>query len=308
MKSVSDILAERAKTIRALYDDLLAHSSVYQWNPRGSNIVSVAGDQAWTALDGEGQRAQSRLLREAETYSHLVRALSHGQPTKAVSALEQTEKTLDRLFHQSGSTWLKNCDQARIEAHKAIDTQLELIAGLYDPSEGTPVFVPDTNALYHHPDLDAWRFRGASPFVLLLLSNVLAELDEAKVNHRNPDVRTKAEGLIGRMKSYRSRGDIFEGVPLAKGKSTLKTSAVEPRMEDSLPWLDPGNRDDRIVASLVEATRAHPRSPVVLVTRDVNLQNKTAFAGLPFVEPPDPNPREVAAPRDRVSVPKGSGA
>jgi predicted ribonuclease YlaK len=68
----------------------------------------------------------------------------------------------------------------------------------------------------------------------------------------------------------------------------VKTTAIEPRVADSLPWLDPSNRDDRIIASLVEAVRQHPRSPVVLVTRDVNLQNKAAFAGLPFVEPPEP--------------------
>jgi predicted ribonuclease YlaK len=34
--------------------------------------------------------------------------------------------------------------------------------------------------------------------------------------------------------------------------------------------------------------RQHPRTPVILVTRDINLQNKAEYAGLPFVEPPDP--------------------
>lgn len=219
-----------------------------------------------------------------------MRVLLRGQPQDALRVLEETEKTLEPIIQQSGLTWCKTVDQARAKAHAALDKQLSRVGDLYDPSEGKHVFVPDTNALYHHPDLDGWRFRSASPFVLLLLANVLAELDEAKVNHRNPDVRQKAEALIGRVKSYRSRGNIFEGVPLAKDKITVKTTAIEPRVEDSLPWLDPGNRDDRIIASLVEVTRAHARSPVVLVTRDVNLQNKAAFAGLPFVEPPDPPP------------------
>jgi predicted ribonuclease YlaK len=59
-------------------------------------------------------------------------------------------------------------------------------------------------------------------------------------------------------------------------------------MAESLPWLDAGNRDDRFIASVIEVMRAHPRSAVVIVTRDVNLQNKAEFASLPFVEPPDP--------------------
>jgi predicted ribonuclease YlaK len=59
-------------------------------------------------------------------------------------------------------------------------------------------------------------------------------------------------------------------------------------MEESLPWLDADNRDDRFIASAIEVMRARPRSAVVIVTRDLNLQNKAEFASLPFVEPPDP--------------------
>ncbi|MDQ3997680.1 MAG: PIN domain-containing protein [Gemmatimonadota bacterium] len=67
----------------------------------------------------------------------------------------------------------------------------------------------------------------------------------------------------------------------------MKTIALEPRVEETLAWLDPYNDDDRILAALVEVKRQHPRTPVVLVTRDINLQNKAEYAGLPFIEPPD---------------------
>jgi hypothetical protein len=33
------------------------------------------------------------------------------------------------------------------------------------------------------------------------------------------------------------------------------------------------------------------RSPVVLVTRDINLQNEAEFANVPFMETPTPNRR-----------------
>ena len=59
-------------------------------------------------------------------------------------------------------------------------------------------------------------------------------------------------------------------------------------MEDSLPWLDANNDDDRIIASVVEMMRVRPRCEVVLVTRDINMQNKAEFARITFVEPPDP--------------------
>ena len=60
-------------------------------------------------------------------------------------------------------------------------------------------------------------------------------------------------------------------------------------MEQTLEWLDPTSGDDRIIAGVIDAMRRFPRSTVVLVTADVNLQNKAAFASLPFVEPPEPS-------------------
>ncbi len=45
---------------------------------------------------------------------------------------------------------------------------------------------------------------------------------------------------------------------------SLRSIAHEPQVKDALPWLDADSRDDRILASFVEAMRAHPRSVVAL--------------------------------------------
>jgi hypothetical protein len=123
-----------------------------------------------------------------------------------------------------------------------------------------------------------------------------------KINHRNEDVRAKAETLISRIKGYRARGRLTAGVPLRKPISTIRLLAAEPRMDDSLSWLVPTSRDDQFIASTVETIRQHPRSAVTIVTRDINLQNKAELARLPFVEPPDPPPAPVkgkpSRPRD----------
>ena len=63
------------------------------------------------------------------------------------------------------------------------------------PRGGTDVFLADTNALYHNPDLDAWRFPEHASFCAPPTVDRLKELDEAKVNYRT-DVQKKAEGLI----------------------------------------------------------------------------------------------------------------
>ncbi|MPZ99487.1 MAG: hypothetical protein GEU80_09170 [Dehalococcoidia bacterium] len=59
-------------------------------------------------------------------------------------------------------------------------------------------------------------------------------------------------------------------------------------MERAFPWLDAQNNDDRIVATAFEISRVNARTPVILVTRDLNLQNKMAYAAMPFAEPPEP--------------------
>jgi predicted ribonuclease YlaK len=84
-----------------------------------------------------------------------------------------------------------------------------------------------------------------------------------------------------------SGGRLADGVVIRKGLSEVFTLATEPRMEESLPWLDAHNKDDQILATVIEVMRIWPRSNVQLVTRDINLQNKADYANVPFVEPPD---------------------
>jgi predicted ribonuclease YlaK len=113
------------------------------------------------------------------------------------------------------------------------------------------------------------------------------------VNHRVESVRDKSEKVIRIVKECRRRamsagGKLSEGAPLVKGVCDIIAIATEPDMEKSLPWLDKQNNDDRLLAGVIEVMRLRPRSPVFLVSRDINLQNKADFANVPYVEPPDP--------------------
>lgn len=79
----------------------------------------------------------------------------------------------------------------------------------------------------------------------------------------------------------------MDGVTLRANVSTIRSVAGEPVMAESLPWLDPSNRDDRL-SHHFGIVRSHPRRAVTIVTRDISLQDKADFASLPFVEPPEP--------------------
>jgi predicted ribonuclease YlaK len=67
----------------------------------------------------------------------------------------------------------------------------------------------------------------------------------------------------------------------------MKTVGTESNFQKTLHWLDSGNNDDRIIAGVLEVQRSNPSSMIVLMTSDINAQNKAEVAHLPYVEPPD---------------------
>lgn len=150
------------------------------------------------------------------------------------------------------------------------------------------MLVPGTNALYWNTALDAWRLPWASEaFVVVLTPTVLKEIDLHKTDERRSSRREKAERIARQVGEYRRRGPLLRGVTLAARISTIMAIAVESKMSDSLPWLDPASLDDRLLASVIEVMRLNPHASVIVVTRDINFQNKLEFARVPFVSPED---------------------
>ena len=65
---------------------------------------------------------------------------------------------------------------------------------------------------------------------------------------------------------------------------TLKMRATEPNFESLPPWLDPNNRDDRIVAAALEIVKEYPSSNIAVLSNDLNMHNKCSLAGIACLE------------------------
>lgn len=290
METVSNNVGKMADNIGRLFKELLLqHSSIYERNaPRGSVIaISAYGDCQFRDLGEEGRQLQVRLIKEYHQYYSLLSVLLKGLPKDSQRQIEESNETLLRIIEQQ-NTWYKTTKEAYEKSIGALQAQMEFLKHLYDCSEGEYIFIPDTNALYHNSNLEKWLFDNIECYTLILLSTVLSELDDAKNNHHNERLREKAETIIRKIKDYGRRGNILECVPIVTGKIYLQAIAIEPKMEESLSWLDSKIKDDRIIAGVLEIMHNHPRTSVVLVTRDINLQNKAGMACIPFVEPPEP--------------------
>jgi predicted ribonuclease YlaK len=149
------------------------------------------------------------------------------------------------------------------------------------------ILVPDTNSLISAPDLAKYStIIDTDTYTIILVPTVLNELDSLKILHRNQDVRDKSKSIIKRIKGLRNQGSLLKGVLINKSV-TVRTIAKEPNFNETIHWLDSTNNDDRIIASILEIQCSSPSSIVILVTSDINLQNKAEMANLPFLEPPE---------------------
>lgn len=286
MQTVTQNLEDAANSVCALLDDLFPEAIRLPDMNRGNGIVIMGPSHYFPQLTPEQRRVVSRLGEEFEHFMAVIHAMLRARPKDTQRTIDQCEKSIKSVVNQSHVSYTTT-DTAKAGVRKNLDKLLSLISDLHDDSEGQVLLVPDTNALLLSPALESWQFSELDAFQLVLVPAVLAELDAHKMNHRNGDVRDKARGLIRQVKEYRSRGKLTVGVPVVSNRITLRALAVEPDLDASLPWLDSTISDDRILASCLEVMRSHPRASVVLVTADINLQNKAEFALMPFLEPPD---------------------
>lgn len=72
------------------------------------------------------------------------------------------------------------------------------------------------------------------------------------------------------------------------GQVRLRLEHREIDARSVLSWLDPAVPDDRLLGAALRLQSDHPAGVVVLVTGDLNLQNKADAVGLPYAEPPEP--------------------
>jgi predicted ribonuclease YlaK len=104
------------------------------------------------------------------------------------------------------------------------------------------------------------------------------------------EVREGAKRAITRIKGWRDQarraGRTLNDGTVVDGSITVQSLHIEPDVKDSLSWLDASVADDRIIAAVLTVAAEHPAARVVLVTGDVNRQNKADAATLETADPP----------------------
>ena len=301
MTSIVEQMRLRADAISADAEQLFTkHSTIRVHRPdHGSRLVFIRlGNYYWAPLPTEGQRIATKLRETYRRFTDTLRVLLKDIDASSMREIDQSRTTIESWINQSTDHYFRTPEDAVVAFRKELASQVDFLDRLFDPAEGESIFVPDTNALLAEPHIERWAFHDSPRFTLVLMPTVLSELDQLKVNGRNENVRDKAKQIIRQLQEYRRRGSLIDGVTIVRDRVFLRALAVEPDFDATLPWLDQTNNDDRLLAGFIEVIRLHPRSPVALVTRDINLANKADFAGLPTVPPPDFAPSLEATSQD----------
>lgn len=286
METFIEQLSIESQQLRRLLQKLILEHSSIEDRFKSSSFVGISlSPFGWKELDLEGKQLQSRLFKQYQHFLARVSILLIGQPKKILDDYQNCKSILDPIVEQE-PTWINNTQEALSESVSALEKLIELLNQIYGSSNDRIIIVPDTNALLTAPCLVDWAVPDVSKFEVVLLPTVLSELDALKINHKNERVRDKAGSIIRQIKGFRARGRLSDSVTLKANLSTLRAIAVEPNFDHTFPWLDRENNDDRLLASFIEVLRLHPHSCVMLVTADINMQNKAEYAGIPYIEPP----------------------
>jgi rRNA-processing protein FCF1 len=209
-------------------------------------------------------------------------------PEATQKQIRDTDKRIRTLIEKRNEPFIPSTiDEAKRIFREQIQIFYTLLQVFKTSDQVEIILVPDTNALIISPDVASYAEAiGQAEFTVIVLPTVLSELDKLKITHRSDDFRKKVQSVITRLKGLRQQGNMHEGVRVNK-VITVRMIAHEPDFKKTLSWLDPENNDDRIIAATLEVQREEPSSLVVLVTNDINHQNKAEMANIPFIEPPD---------------------
>ncbi len=285
MPSVAARLQSNLDTLTDRLADLIRESPIEYFNRYSRDVVVIVPEYYWGEATSEQLNDQLAIKRDYEQWFDIFKSVFAKATDDLNRRIDEADSRL-RKWIELGSNWSISKDRSANEEKLRADVQLfyELLAILDTTEEAETILIPDTNAIVSEPaPINYKSLASKSTYVFLLLPAVLAELDALKVNHRNPDFRNKVDKVITRIKGWRKQGRLREGVTEHR-TITVKAIACEPQMESTLSWLDKSNRDDRIIASVLEVQSNQPNARVVLVTGDINLSNKADVARIETAE------------------------
>jgi rRNA maturation endonuclease Nob1 len=288
---LENLLSELDRLETLIYELLDASKIGHSRDDPGSGIVWIGSSLYWDKLDNEGLIKQAKALKAFTSIYEIIEFIFSDKPSDTKSKIGEIKTSVMSFVDQKAGLLLWEVPSSISEAKKTIQSSLVDLRSLLDSFKSTGeqgfIMIPDANALIRNPDIHTYGDDiGSNRYTIIFIPTVLSELDSLKIIRREEEFRKKVESVINRIKGFRQQGSLLDGVITYK-TVTVKTIATEPNVKEVLSWLDENVSDDKIIATSLEIQRQNLGAKVVLVTSDINLQNKAEAARLPYIETPE---------------------
>ena len=293
MDSLARNLFARLDDIVAAMDELLDAATIDHVQERHTFVGGLyydLPDGMWGPVDDRQRRLQRQLLGLWTPWLEQVELLFSEDALAMRSALKQAARATKEWLELSDHNFSipATIPDAKQVFRRHAAPFYEALQSL-EPETGQVIVVPDSNVLIRNADITTYgSVLGTGSYTVFLVPGVLREMDEHKVNHRNPAVREKARKFATRLKGWRTQGSLAAGVKV-QGKVYVQVEGKEPDFDKTLSWLVPTVVDDQIVASILEVQRRLPTATVVLLTGDNIMLAKADLASIPTADTPDPD-------------------
>lgn len=236
----------------------------------------------WGKSQAESGSTQLAALKSSKDFIQNFKIIENKFTSGQIKQINQSQETLiniiERKVHAPSSI-----ERAKAWISEKFDEHRYLI-DLLKQDKSQIVVIPDTNAIISKPDpADYKEIIGKNKFNFILTPTLTKELDELKITHRNDNFRDKVKSVIKRIKGYRNQGSLIDGVKYANS-ITIRAFAEEPNFENIYKWLDRENQDDRLIATTLNIIAKNPNNEVILITGDINLQNKAELAQIKYLD------------------------
>jgi hypothetical protein len=285
-------LSSELEAITAAVLALLDLSEIQYVNPntRYSDMLFVgAADWGWARSSEAASSAQMALRGWYEEWFARFKLLFPRPTPEIEETIADADKFVRGWIVRDGTfdhTIPSTIEKAKEVAASNLTAFVDLLRLAGADGDAMARLVPDTNALLRNPAVEDYGASlGLTAYEVHIFPTVLAEIDDLKDRGRTTDVREKAEAVVRRLKGLRDRGRLSQGVKVA-GQVYLRLESREVKAPSVLSWLDADVPDDRIIAAALRLQSDHPAGVVVLITADMNLQNKAEAVGLPYSDPP----------------------
>lgn len=281
-------LLQQLTAMEARLIELLPSIAIVRFRQEGDAILIAAPDYYWETPSPEQRAEQISIKRDYDRLFALLSLILAAGPDDLRRDLAAADSAFRKWLELQRNYSLSRDAKRNLAKFNEDAMALHGIIDIIAASSAQPlIIVPDTGTMLEHPDPVQYRaFVGKDGFVFALLPTVLAELDDLKADYSRQKARDLALRAIRRVKGWRNQGSLREGVKV-DGTILVRALHEEPDMDNTLSWLDPTVKDDRIVASILQLQAEHPGASLVLITNDVNLLNKADAAAIQATEFPE---------------------